>query len=235
LSASQQLTSDQVSGMSMATHATAAHHVGLVYHRHILADRPAAQLRDRFLALCRERLPAGGNVLDFGAGTGIDAAFLSGSGHIVHAYEPDPDMRAQLLRHCDAGIAAGAVVVEDAIPMQASLDGAIADFAVLNLIEDRRATFQTLHAALRPGAPLLLSLLNPWCGVALRKRSTWSHALRLVFRGWVKLDAPDGESWRFARRVLAREAAPEFRLVRARPATGGWRTSDFYFAELERV
>ncbi|HEV2619679.1 MAG TPA: hypothetical protein VGU23_07035, partial [Acidobacteriaceae bacterium] len=56
-------------------------HTGEQYHKFILASPRDRVVRDRFQRMALDLLPEGAGVLDFGAGTGIDAKAYAANGH----------------------------------------------------------------------------------------------------------------------------------------------------------
>jgi ubiquinone/menaquinone biosynthesis C-methylase UbiE len=113
-------------------------------------------------------------ILDLGCGTGEDAVWLARRGVQVTAVDASAEMLTVA-----AGKAA-AVGVEDRVDfIQADLghlrtafrrggdggefDGALANFGVLNCVEDRRALAAALAASLRPGGILVVVVMGPFC------------------------------------------------------------------------
>jgi SAM-dependent methyltransferase len=111
-------------------------------------------------------------VLDIGAGSGRDAAWLAGQGHDVVAAEPSATMRAEgLQRHPEPRIR----WVADALPELSSLLGAGLSFAVILA----SAVWQHLHPSHRPRAfRKLVSLLKPGGLLALTLRHGPAEAAR---------------------------------------------------------
>lgn len=68
-------------------------HTGEQYHKFMLASPRDRLVRDRFQKLALDLLPAGAAVLDFGAGTGIDAKTYAANGHRTFVHEPGSDVR----------------------------------------------------------------------------------------------------------------------------------------------
>lgn len=118
-------------------------------------------VQERLLRL----LPAGAHVLDIGCGTGEDALLLAGRGRHVHAIDVSPEMvRASLAKARRLGLAAPRLVVErrsaeELAAIGARFDGAYSDFGALNCA-DLAAVGRGLCAVLRPGAPVLLSVMG---------------------------------------------------------------------------
>jgi SAM-dependent methyltransferase len=208
-------------------------HVGEDYHAFITTSARNIRARARFQRLASAVLAPGGTVLDFGAGTGIDALLYADRGHRVQVYEPDPSMLGYLRNHCAAGIEAGRISEADMVP-RIALDAVTANFAVLNLIDDRVALFKRLHGLLKPGGTILLSVLNPYFAGDM-KYPWWRHNLgRLLTRGRYSVHGPHGGVHRMTPRTIAREAHPGFRLVKVVPGHPGLIFEPFVFIQLER-
>ncbi|MEQ1853976.1 MAG: class I SAM-dependent methyltransferase, partial [Chthoniobacteraceae bacterium] len=109
-------------------------------------------------------LPSGnGIVLDVGAGTGRDAAWLASRGLEVVAVEPSTAMREEARRrHADARIQ----WINDSLPdfRQASRLGLTFDFILLSAVwmhipeSDRARAFRKLVTLLKPGGVIAMSL-----------------------------------------------------------------------------
>ena len=114
--------------------------------------------------------PAPGLVLDVGAGTGRDAAWLAGKGYGVVAAEPSAGMRDEAVaRHTGAGI----TWVEDRLPALPSISRQGLAFQVILLSGvwqhvapgDRERAMRKMLGLLRPGGILALSLRHGPAGV----------------------------------------------------------------------
>jgi SAM-dependent methyltransferase len=99
-------------------------------------------------------------VLDVGAGSGRDAAWLAKMGHAVLAVEPSATLRAEgARRHPDPAIS----WVNDRLPDLPRVSGRF-DVVLLSAVwqhvrpEDRAAAFTRLTGLLAPGGLLLISL-----------------------------------------------------------------------------
>jgi SAM-dependent methyltransferase len=104
--------------------------------------------------------PAPARVLDVGAGSGRDAAWLAKMGHAVLAVEPSATLRAEGARlHPDPRIA----WIDDRLPDLTRVSGQF-DVLLLSAVwqhvrpEDRAAAFARLTRLLAPGGLLLISL-----------------------------------------------------------------------------
>jgi SAM-dependent methyltransferase len=127
--------------------------VGLLF-RHVF--------QERLLALFRR----GASVIDLGCGTAEDAAVLAARGVRVHALDASEGMIACARAKLGERGGAGAVTLEvrraeEVGGLDGAFDGAYSDFGALNCTDLSRVG-QGLARVLRPGAPVLLSLLGPW-------------------------------------------------------------------------
>lgn len=107
-------------------------------------------------------------VLDVGCGTGDDALFLAARGHHVHAIDASNGMLERARSKAELrGLRAPLLTFEDrpaedvgALPA-ASFDAAYSDFGALNCVDLQRFG-RGLASVLRPGAPVLFSLMGRW-------------------------------------------------------------------------
>lgn len=81
---------DRASDSEFARKVVVDVHTGEQYHKFMLASPRDRLVRDRFQKLALDLLPAGAAVLDFGAGTGIDAKTYAANGHRTFVHEPSP-------------------------------------------------------------------------------------------------------------------------------------------------
>lgn len=208
-------------------------HTGEQYHQFMLASRPDRAVRARFQRLALDLLPAGAEVLDFGAGTGIDAQRYAASGHLTFVYEPSATMRACLARVCREEIARRTIVAVSS-PLAHATHAVTADFAVFNHVADLRALFAELARSVRRGGFVLASMLNPYYLGDARYGWWRANLVNLLRHGRYAVPS-ESRIHRFAPRVVARAAAPHFRLERLVPRTSGWVTQRFMFLLLRRT
>ncbi|TBR39436.1 MULTISPECIES: class I SAM-dependent methyltransferase [Dyella] len=137
-------------------------HTGHQYHEFFLTSPRDLRTRDRFLRLAMDRLPPGADVLDFGAGTGIDAKYYASQGHRTFVYEPSDAMRECLTEYCGDEIGRHCV-----IPVSSTLACRVpaitANFAVFNHFDRLGPLFARLASVVERGGFILASMLNPWC------------------------------------------------------------------------
>ncbi|NII55712.1 class I SAM-dependent methyltransferase [Luteibacter sp. SG786] len=208
-------------------------HTGAQYHQFFLTSRREVAIRERFQQHVQRLLAPGAVVLDFGAGTGIDAKTYAGKGHRTYVYEPSPSMRAHLELYCRDDIAAGEVVILDAdLPCQ--VDAVTANFAVLNHIADQRTLFAQLSGVVRPGGFILASVLNPYF-LGDAKYSWWrNNLLNLVRHGHYGFATESGIH-RFTPRLPARAARPHFHLDPVFPGGVGKLFAPYLFLLFRRT
>jgi SAM-dependent methyltransferase len=208
-------------------------HTGEQYHQFFLSSRRDLAVRDRFQQAVLGRVAKGAELLDFGAGTGIDAKAYASNHHRTYVYEPSPSMRAHLEVYCRDEIANGSVIGIDA-DLPCRVDAVVANFAVLNHIADHAPLFAQLHAVVKPGGFVFASLLNPYF-LGDAKYGWWRKNLLNLFRhGSYSFDTESGIH-RFAPRLLARAAAPHFRLERWLPRRLGVLTDPYLFMRFRRA
>jgi SAM-dependent methyltransferase len=175
--------------------------------------------RRAFQELVTRYIPAGGLLLDFGCGTGLDAQVYARQGYRVLAYDNSPGMVAQLRSRCQTEIAAGMVTPYSMgyrefladLPRRPTPDAATADFAVLNSIRDLGPLFETVGRHLAPGGWFLVSLLNPLHWSKIKTRGWWRDALRSPRGPRLHTAEPYASYLHFVPEVLC--AARNFRLV----------------------
>jgi SAM-dependent methyltransferase len=208
-------------------------HTGEQYHKVILASPRDRKVRDRFQRMALDLLPVGADVLDFGAGTGIDAKAYAASGHRTFVYEPSQAMSEYLVQYCRDEIA-GETVTVVASPLACKVHAATANFAVLNHFADHALLFEELSHVVHQGGFVLANMLNPYYLGDARYGWWRANAVNLVRRGHYAIASESGIH-RFAPRVVVRTAAPYFRLERLVPRGLGWATDLYMFLLFRRI
>ena len=226
---------------------TACFYDGMAAEYDLLVDeRPDnAALRVSFCERVVAVAGAGGAILDFGCGTGTDAAWYAERGHRVVAYDVSPGMVEVLRERCRCDIEAGGITVAvgglDAMAHALNAAGPVAaiaaNFAVLNHVQDLGPLLRRLAPHLRPGGALLGCMLNPLYRQDLRRAWWWRSAFRTVGAGPIQQDGKV-TSYRHFVRTLRKAAAPDFVLEEVCAARADLRLgaldSDFLFVTLRR-
>lgn len=208
-------------------------HTGEPYHAVMLASPRDLAVRDRFQKMLLSLLADGADVLDFGAGTGIDAKAYAAQGHRTFVYEPSQAMLDYLAHHCRDEIARKTVVAV-ASPLACNVQAVTANFAVLNHLADHRVLFEELARVVHRGGFVLASMLNPfYLGDA--RYGWWRKNLFNLIRHGRYAIASESRIHRFVPRVVSRAAAPYFRLERLSPCGLGLATELYMFLLLRRV
>ncbi|MET0331102.1 MAG: class I SAM-dependent methyltransferase [Dyella sp.] len=208
-------------------------HMGAPYHAVMLASQQDRRVRDRFLKLAQALLPPGASVLDFGAGTGIDAKTYAANGHPTFVYEPSQAMRDYLAQHCREEIAEKTVIPVTSY-VSCKVRAVTANFAVLNHFADHTVLFEELSRVVQPGGFVLASMLNPYYLGDARYGWWRANLINLLRHGHYGI-ASESRIHRFTPRVVARAAAPHFRLERVMPRGLGRVTDLYMFLLLRRA
>jgi ubiquinone/menaquinone biosynthesis C-methylase UbiE len=177
--------------------------------------------------------PPGSSLIELGAGTGEDAAFLAQRHRRVVLTDGSPRMCAvAAAKLAQAGCSPRTdvrCVTFEAFPAHAAqwavagemFDGAFSNFAGLNCINDLGPVARGLARVLRPGGRALVVLFGSWSPgevVVELLRGRPHHAVRRFTRGPVAARL-GGRAFTVrypAPRQVARECAPWFRLERTR-------------------
>ena len=171
-------------------------------------------------------------MLDFGAGTGIDAKVYAAKGHPTFVYEPSEANSGYLALHCREEIEREAIAAVNS-PLDCRVHAVTANFAVLNHIPDQAALFEQLSRAVHPGGFVLASMLNPYYLADARYRWWRANLWNLLRSGHYMIES-ESRIHRFAPRVVARAAAPHFKLERVLPRGPGMTHQLYLFLLLRR-
>lgn len=224
---------DRTSGSEFVSKVVDGMHTGEQYHQFFLTSPPDRAVRDRFQNLVLDLLPEGADVLDFGAGTGIDAKAYAARGHLTFVYEPSESMHAHLTHYCHGEIA-NKTIVSVPSPLACRVQAVTANFAVLNHFADHTLLFEDLSRVVNQGGFVLASMLNPYYLGDVRYSWWRENLLNLIRRGHYAI-ASESRIHRFTPRVVARAAAPYFRLERLIPRAFGLATDPYMFLLLRRI
>ncbi|HEY2446895.1 MAG TPA: methyltransferase domain-containing protein [Rhizomicrobium sp.] len=209
-------------------------HTGRAYHEFMLASARDRKVRRRFQRQALGLVPPQASILDFGGGTGIDAKVYAAQGHRVFVHEPAESMRNYLVCHCREEMAQGRVILGD-LAAAAPIHLITANFAVLNLIADQATLFAQFGRRLLPGGFVLASLLNPFF-LGDAKYSWWRANLgALVKRGTYFVPGKSGNVHRFAPKIVARAAQPNFRVARVIPRGAGLAIGRYMFMLFQKA
>lgn len=178
-------------------------------------------------------LTKGAGVLDFGAGTGIDAKAYAANGHPTFVYEPSEAMRECLEHHCRDEIAREAIIKVGS-PLACKVHAVTANFAVLNYIADHRFLFEELSRVVHRDGFVLISMLNPYYLGDARYGWWRSNLINLMRKGRYAIPS-ESRIHRFTPRAVAQAAAPYFRLERVTPRGFGLATHLYMFLLFRRI
>ena len=208
-------------------------HTGEQYHTFMQASQRDRMVRDRFQRLALTLLPTGADVLDFGAGTGIDAKVYATDGHRTFVHEPLAAMYEYLVQYCRDEMASKTIITV-ASPLTCKVHAVTANFAVLNHFADHTLLFEELSRVVHQGGFVLANMLNPYYLGDARYGWWRANVMNLVLRGRYAI-ASESNIHRFAPRVVARAAAPYFRLEHLIPNGFGLATHPYMFLLFRRV
>ncbi len=198
-------------------------HTGEQYHEFILASPRDRVVRDRFQKMALDLLPEEADVLDFGAGTG----------NPTFVHEPSAAMCEYLAQHCRDEIARKTIITV-ASPLTCKVQAVTANFAVLNHFADHAVLFKELSDVVHQGGFVLANMLNPYYLGDARYGWWRSNVMNLVRRGHYAIPS-ESRIHRFTPRIVARAAAPYFRLERLIPHGFGWATDPYMFLQFRRT
>jgi SAM-dependent methyltransferase len=208
-------------------------HTGEQYHQFFMTSPRDKMIRDRFQDIVLNQLGKGADVLDFGAGTGIDAKTYAARGHRTFVFEPSDAMAEYLSHHCRDEISRKAVI-KIASPQECKVQAVTANFAVFNHFADHTLVFEELSRVVSKGGFVLASMLNPYY-IGDARYGWWrKNVLNLARNGRYAIQSESGIH-RFAPGVVAQAASPHFRLERLVPRGMGWATQLYMFLLFRRV
>lgn len=202
------------------------------YDARFTDSRLGRLLRDKVQRRLGAAFAPGDHVLELGCGTGEDAAWLAGRGVRVSAIDASPEMLAAARRK------AARRGVEDRVGFrqldlrqlggegpgpelelgEELFDGGFSNFGALNGLAERASLAAALAARIRPGGPLLLVVMGPFCALEVLGHVARGRlrAARRRFRPGTRAHLVDGRSmrvWYPSPRQLRREFATSFRCL----------------------
>ncbi len=189
-------------------------------------------IRNAFRSRVATLAGSGGTILDFGCGTGTDAAWYAGQGHRVIAYDISPAMLDVLRVRCAEAIAQGTIIpviagdvrgLELTLQQSPPLDAIAANFAVLNHVDDLAPLLASLSSHLTPGASLVAALLNPWYRADMKQRWWWRGLLGSLRTGAITLRGDVTTYRHFVRTILRMLPSPLTLVEKARCDASGWK------------
>lgn len=163
------------------------------YDRQVDGIAANRAMRAAFRSRVSELAGLSATILDFGCGTGTDAAWFADQGHRVVAYDVSPGMVDLLRERCAEEIARGRVVpvvgdlrtLDEALRPLAPIDAIAANFAVLNHLADLEPVLALLAPQLRSRGVVVASLLNPLQRTDARRRWWFKRMWINLWRGTV--------------------------------------------------
>jgi SAM-dependent methyltransferase len=178
------------------------------------------RLRDVFRKRVSVIAGSGAKILDFGCGTGTDAAWYASHGHSVIAYDISAGMLDVLRNSCAGAIKAGQILpVAGELPdLLAVLDrigpvaAIAADLAVLNHLRDLRELFQALAPRVTSNGVVLASILNPFYWHSIASGWWWKGMPRSLWTGCITMKGAVTTHRHYLRHIR-RMAEPRFALV----------------------
>ena len=134
----------------------------------------------------------GGNVLDFGGGTGLDLEWLVNKGYSVFFCEPSSGMREKAVNYNKNFLHNNSIIFLDdnrtdftqwnkQLPFPSKVDAVLANFAVINNIADIALLFNALSLVSKPGAHFIALILDNDFKKTLRSR-LYRNIRSFIFR-----------------------------------------------------
>jgi len=203
------------------------------------------EVRQSFCELVASAAGPGGVILDFGCGTGTDAAWYAARGHRVVAYDVSPGMTDLLRERCSKEIASGIITLavgpletlELALAGCSPVAAIAANFAVLNHVPEPGPLLRRLALQLAPGGALFANVLNPFYRRDLLRAWWWRSAWRSRGKGAIRHDGKVVTHRHFPS-AIRKAGEPDFvfeQLRAARPGVLLWALeSNFLFIVLRK-
>ena len=208
--------------LSEDTRATASFYDAIAarYDAEVDGSAENTNVRSAFQRRATAITGAGRPILDFGCGTGADAAWYAARGHRVIAYDISAEMVAGLRERCASEIASGAISaiagdldsLVDALSRTGRVATITANFAVLNHVRDLGLLLDALAPHLADGGAVVMSLLNPFYRRDIVQCWWWRGMAGSLQTGAIRSDG-DVTTYRHFRRTVCRMASRRFILT----------------------
>src|SRR4051794_26027235 len=199
------------------------------------------KLREHFRRLVSTSAGGDGTILDFGCGTGTDAAWYAMRGHCTIAYDISAGMVDILRRRCAREIAEGRVIpiaggldrLESELEKIGPLAAVATNFAVLNHISDLRPVFRVFNSHLAPRGAVVANVLNPFYWRDIRQMWWWRNLIGAFATGSIRF-VGDVTTYRHFVPTIANMAAPAFTVAKANPTWGSSFAMNFLLLVLRK-
>jgi SAM-dependent methyltransferase len=186
-----------------------------------------ASLRAAFRDRVAHFAGAANTILDFGCGTGADAAWYAAHGHRVVAYDISPGMIDVLRSRCGAEISSGMItpIAGDAGALISAMEritpvrAIAANFAVLNHIRDLRPVLATLASCLIRDGVIVANVLNPYYQRDMRQAWWWRGLPASIRTGAIKFEGAV-TTYRHYPRAVSSVLPPSLAMVACGAAEG---------------
>lgn len=169
------------------------------YDEILLGDEVAVKNRDAFREIVTSTVPRDHLLVDFGGGTGMDAAFYANKGYTVLIFEPSNAMRSVAQNRISKNISNGEIVVAeedfeefiDLLSRQSRPVSIVSNFGPLNHLPEPDNQIDQLASVVSSGGYFIHCILRPLFFGFLRK----SSYRRQIFKVWMNnaVGIQDGE------------------------------------------
>ena len=177
-------------------------------------------LRTAFRKCVSTTTSAGSLILDFGCGTGLDAAWYASRGHKVIAYDVSCGMVGVLRERCATEIAEGRItpiaggleLLVEELERSGPVAVIAANFAVLNHVRDLHPLIAALSPHLAEDGVIVASVLNPFYVRDMMRAWWWRGLPASIWTGAIKVVGEVTTYRHFMHRVRTM-ASPHFEHV----------------------
>jgi ubiquinone/menaquinone biosynthesis C-methylase UbiE len=184
------------------------------YDSQLARSKQNQSIRDHFLARVTARVRSGARIVDFGCGTGIDAAWYADRGYTVVGYDISHGMIDVARHRCGAQVDDERVVFVSgqsselwaALNDGEDADAIVANFAVFNHVHDLKELFRSAAAHLVSGGLVITQMLNPFYWRDVRRFWWWRSAVTSFASGAVVFRGPDTTTYRHFPRFVVQAA-----------------------------